>query len=129
MKPKVTTVDEYIKSAPPAAQSMLKELRKILKSVKPDATEAIKWGYPVLIGKRILFSFSAFKTHINFMPTRSSLNPFLKELKPYKTGKDTIQFNYDEPLPHELITKIAKYRVQEVEEGALWMHNPSEKKS
>ena len=45
-KPK--TVDEYINAAPVEAQEKLLELRSILKKVAPKATEAIKWGSPVL---------------------------------------------------------------------------------
>jgi uncharacterized protein YdhG (YjbR/CyaY superfamily) len=119
-KPK--TVDEYIKVAPKGAQKHLHEIRKILKQVSPKATEAIKWGYPVLEEGRILFSFSAHKTHLNFMPTRSTLEQFKDELADYKTGRDTIQFAYDKPLPKNLIVKLAKYRIKEVREGALWMH-------
>jgi uncharacterized protein YdhG (YjbR/CyaY superfamily) len=56
------------------------------------------------------------------MPTRSSLEPFKDELAAYTTGKDTIQFPYDKPLPKALIKKIATYRVKDVREnGARWM--------
>jgi uncharacterized protein YdhG (YjbR/CyaY superfamily) len=121
-KIKASTVAEYIKAAPKEAQKHLKELRAILKDVAPKATEAIKWGSPVLEGKRILFAYNAHASHLNFMPTRSSLTPFIKDLEGYKTGKDTIQFPYDKPLPVALIKKIATYRVIDVEEkGALWM--------
>ena len=120
MKP--TTVDEYIAAAPEAGQKKLQELRAILKSVAPAAKEAIKWGSPVFEEKRILFAFTAFKSHLNFMPTRSSLEPFKKELAGYTTGKDTIQFPYDKPLPKALIRKIAVYRATDVRENdARWM--------
>jgi uncharacterized protein YdhG (YjbR/CyaY superfamily) len=120
MKPK--TIDEYIARFDGPRQQKLQEIRAILKSVAPNAVEAIKWGYPVLEEERILFSFSGFKDHINFMPTRATLAVFAEELKDYKTGKDTIQFPYDKPLPKELIKKIAKHRAKEVREnGALWM--------
>ena len=120
---KPTTVEEYIERAPKVAQEKLREIRTILRSVAPNAKEAIKWGQPVLEDKRILFSYSAFKTHLNFMPTRTSLEPFTPELNEYTVGKDTIQFPYDKELPTELIKKIARYRVKEVAEGSLWMHN------
>jgi uncharacterized protein YdhG (YjbR/CyaY superfamily) len=120
---KATTVEQYINLASKKAQKHLRKIRAILKKVAPKATEAIKWGYPVLEEKRILFSFSAHKTHINFMPTRSTVDEFKKELKAYKIGRDTIQFPYDKPLPEALIKKIAAYRVKEVREGSLWMHN------
>jgi len=120
--PKPATIDEYIRAAPKEAQPKLREIRAILKSVAPKAKEALKWGSPVLEEKRILFAFSAFKSHLNFMPTRSGLEPFKKELKKYTTGKDTIQFPYDKPLPKALIRKIAAFRAKQVrEEDARWM--------
>jgi uncharacterized protein YdhG (YjbR/CyaY superfamily) len=121
-KIKPTTVDEYIQAAPKEAQDKLRELRDILKKVAPNATEAVKWGSPVLEEKRILFAYTAFKSHLNFMPTQSSLEPFKTELAEYKTGKDTIQFPYDKPLPKMLIRKIAAYRAKDVRENdARWM--------
>ena len=121
-KTKPTTVTEYINAAPKEARKTLRELRAILKKVVPNATEVIKWGYPAFEEKRILFSYAAFKTHLNFMPTHSSIKPFAAELEKYTTGKDTIQFPYDKPLPKMLISKIATYRAKDVRENdARWM--------
>ncbi|GJQ20750.1 MAG: hypothetical protein HBSIN02_11050 [Bacteroidia bacterium] len=50
-------------------------------------------------GGRILFSYAAFRSHLNFFPTGPALKPFRKELAKYKTGKDSVQFPYDRPLP------------------------------
>ena len=122
MPAKPTTVTEYINAAPKEAQSKLREIRAILKKVAPKATEALKWGTPVFEENRILFAFAAFKSHLNFMPTPSSLNPFKEELAKYKTGKGTIQFPYDKPLPKLLIRKIATHRAKDVRENdARWM--------
>ena len=56
------------------------------------------------------------------MPTRRTLDYFKKELKEYKTGKDTVQFPYDKPLPETLIRKIALHRAKDVKENdARWM--------
>jgi uncharacterized protein YdhG (YjbR/CyaY superfamily) len=121
-KIKPTTVDEYIEAAPKQAQEKLRELRSILKKVAPDAKEGLKWGSPVLEEKRILFAYIAFKSHLNFMPTRSSIKPFENELEEYITGKDTIQFPYNKPLPIEIIRKIAEFRARDVRENyARWM--------
>lgn len=118
----MSPIDEYIASFPEEAQKKLQEIRSILKEAAPNASEAMKWGSPVLEQKRILFAFTGFKSHLNFMPTGSSLAPFKDELKGYKTGKDTVQFPYGKPLPKVLIKKIAKYRVKDVlENGAKWM--------
>jgi uncharacterized protein YdhG (YjbR/CyaY superfamily) len=67
-------------------------------------------------------SSAAFKTHINFMPTASAMKPFKAELANFKTGKGSIQFPYDKPLPTSLIRKIAAFRVREFKEkDAKWV--------
>jgi uncharacterized protein YdhG (YjbR/CyaY superfamily) len=122
-KPKPATVSEYIEGAPEEAREHLREIRAILKEVAPGATETLKWGSPVLEEKRILFSYSAHKSHLNFMPTGPAIEPFRKELAGYTTGKDTIQFPYDKPLPKALIRRIASYRARQVRENdARWMY-------
>ena len=119
---KPATVDEYINAAPKEAKEKLMEIRTILRKVAPNATEGLKWGSPVFEEKRILFAYTAFKSHLNFMPTHSSLMPFKKELANYVTGKDTIQFPYNKPLPKTLIRKIATFRARDVRENdARWM--------
>ena len=119
---KPATIAAYIAAAPREAQKHLRELYAILKSVAPDAKEAIKWGSPVFEENRILFAFSAFKSHVGFMPTPSAMQPFEDELSKYKHGKGSIQFPYEKPLPKSLIRKIAAYRAKDVRENdARWM--------
>jgi uncharacterized protein YdhG (YjbR/CyaY superfamily) len=121
-KPRPTTVAEYITAAPKGGQQKLRELRAILKSVAPDATETLKWGVPVFEERRILFAFAAFTSHLNFMPTPSAMRPFREALAKYTTGKGSIQFAYDKPLPKALIRRIAAFRVKELrEKDARWM--------
>jgi len=123
LKIKPSNVEEYIEAADPIAREKLREIRSILRKAAPNATEVLKWGYPAFIEKRILFSYSAFKKHINFMPTGPAMKPFEKELSEFTTGKDTIQFTYDKPLPSTLIRRIAEYRIKDVRENdAKWMY-------
>lgn len=122
-RPRPTTVADYIDMAPRQAQAKLRELRAILKKVAPKARETLKWDSPVFEEGRILFSFAAFKSHINFMPTGLAMKPFKKELAKYTTGKDTIQLPYDKPLPKKLIRRIAAFRAKEVrEKDSKWMY-------
>ena len=122
-KTKPTTVDEYIAAAPEEAREKLQEIRAVLKKVAPKARETLKWGSPVFEEGRILFSYSAHKSHLNFSPTGPGMKPFKKELANFKTGKDTIQFPYDKPLSKVLIRKIAAFRAKQVKESdARWMY-------
>jgi len=121
-KPRPRTIPEYITSAPAHAQEHLQKLYTVLKKLAPNATEAIKWGSPVFEQGRILFAFSAHKSHINFAPTPAALEPFRDELAKHKTGKGTLQIPYDEPIPVALVRRIAKFRVKDVRENdARWM--------
>lgn len=122
MKIKAATVSEYIANAPKQSQKHLRALRAILKKVAPKAKETLKWSTPVYEDKRILFAFGAYKSHLNFMPTPAVIRQFEKELATFKTGKGSIQFAYDKPLPAALIRKIAARRVKDLrEKDARWM--------
>ena len=118
-----TTIAEYIQAAPRESQPHLRRLHAILKSVAPEAEEAIKWGTPFFVEPRFLFAFSAHKAHCNFAPTPAALEAFRVELEDHKTTKNYLQIPYDKPLPEELVRKIAEYRVRNVrerEDDAFW---------
>ena len=116
-KKRWATVDEYIAAAPPPARPHLRQLYEILKSVAPAGTEAIKWGVPVFWKGRVLFGFAAYKSHISFGPGPAAIDHFSEELAPYKTGKGTLQLPYDQPLPEDLIRRIAEYCITELRES------------
>lgn len=129
-KTKPTTINQYIEAAPTEAQSKLREIRAILKKVAPNAKEILKWGSPAFEEGRILFSYSAHKSHLNFSPTGPAMKPHKEELAKFKTGKDTIQFPYDKPLPKGLIRKIAAYRAKQVRDNdARWMYYANDRQS
>ena len=113
-----TTIAEYIETAPPEGQPHLRRMYAILKSVAPEAEEAIKWGTPFFVEPRFLFAFSAHKAHLSFAPTAAALEAFRKELEEHKTTKGTLQIPYNRPVPEDLVRKIAEYCLQEVRERA-----------
>ncbi len=119
-----TTIDEYIQAAPREGQPHLRRLYAILKSVAPEAEEAIKWGTPFFVEPRFLFAFSAHKAHVNFTPHAEALEPFREELQKHQTTKKGIlQIPYNKPLPEDLIRRIAEYCLQQVrerEDDAFW---------
>ena len=101
----------------------MRRLYAILKSVAPEAKEAIKWGTPFFVEPRFLFSFSAHKAHLNFAPTAATLKAFCKDLQKHKTTKGTVQIPYDKPLPEDLVRKMADYCRRDVRErvdDAFW---------
>ena len=122
MRPK--TVDEYIDNFPADQKARLVELRKIIRAVLPDTTEALKWGAPATIDKdgMILVVFAGHKQHINLVGTASTKEALQNELSGYETGKGSVKLPYDKPLPTKLIEKFVLYRAKEYREnGVKWM--------
>ena len=118
-----STIEEYIQAAPRAGQPHLRRLHAILGSVAPEADQVIKWGAPYFIEPRFLFSFSAHNAHCNFAPTAEALEAFRKELDGHRTTKNYLQIPYGDPLPEDLIRRIAEYRlrvVSEREDDSFW---------
>lgn len=111
---KAKNVDEYIASFPKDIQVLLEQMRSTIKKAAPQAEESISYAMPAFaIHKRHLVYFAAFKNHIGFYAMPTGHAEFKKELAIYKSGKGSVQFPLDEPLPLKLITKIVKFRVKE----------------
>lgn len=113
MNKELKTINEYIHSFPPDVQSILERIRQIIRKAAPDAIEAISYQMPTFKLNGNLVHFAAFKNHIGLYPTPSGTEKFKQELLPYKSGKGSIQFPLDKPIPYELVEEIVKYRVKE----------------
>lgn len=117
-KNKPESTDEYIAGFPVEVQAILNEVRKTIKLAAPEATEKISYGMPAFVQDGNLVYFAAFTNHIGFYALPSGNEAFKKELSKYKTGKGSIQFPLDKPMPLKLITRIVKMRVRENKERA-----------
>ena len=63
---------------------------------------------------RILVWYAAFKDHLSLFPaTGKILEEHGKALKPYLSGKGTIRFTTEDPLPTALVKRIVKTRIAE----------------
>ena len=113
MKTNFRTTDEYFEVLPDHLKKCLTQIRMALKEAVPEAEEVISYQMPALKFRGILLYYAANKNHIGVYPTNSGIIAFEKELKPYKTGKGSIQFPIDQPLPIDLIAEIARFRYLE----------------
>lgn len=104
-----TTIDEYIAAQPENVQDTLNQVRDSIKAVLPDAQERISWRMPTFWKEHNIIHFAAFKKHIGLYPGGEAIEHFADQLKPYKTSKGAVQFQYSEPIPLELIADIAKW--------------------
>ena len=110
-----TTIDEYIAGFPPETRQVLEELRALIHSIAPDATETISYAIPTFdLDGAHLVHFAGYERHVGLYPTPSGMDAFKDDLKPYKTGKGSVQFPLDAPLPVDLVRRIIEYRLGEV---------------
>jgi uncharacterized protein YdhG (YjbR/CyaY superfamily) len=108
----VGSMDEYIRGFPEEVQKILQEVRSTIKKAVPDAEETISYRMPAFRLKGILLYFAAYRRHIGLYPTASGIAAFKDELTGYKSAKGSVQFPIDQPMPLELIARIAKYRAE-----------------
>lgn len=107
------TIDDYIAGFPPDVQEILEKIRMTIRQAAPAASETIKYQMPTFTLNGNLVHFAAFKKHIGFYPTPTGTEKFQEELSSYKSGKGSIRFPLDKPIPYDLITDIVRFRVQE----------------
>ena len=118
------SVDEYLDSFVDPARAVLRELQALSRTAAPDSSEELRWGDPAYVHEAgvILFLFSGFKHHANFVFTPSTREAFDDELAEFATGKGSIKLPYGDAVPTELLTRMIEYRIREFEVNSVrWM--------
>src|SRR5687768_350268 len=106
-------IDDYINSCPEGARAALQTLRETIQEEAPEAVEAIKYNMPTFVYNGNLFSFAANKKHIGLHASSAEMEEAIEGLSAYRSGKGTLQFALDQPLPLPLIRQIVQFRVKE----------------
>lgn len=110
---KFANVEEYIASFPEDVQAVLQQVRATIRKTAPDAEETIKYDMPTYMLNGNLVYFAGYNKHIGFYPAPVNDEAFTKALASYKTGRGSVQFPLDAPMPLQLITRIVKLRIKQ----------------
>ncbi|MDO8963038.1 MAG: DUF1801 domain-containing protein [Coriobacteriia bacterium] len=118
-RPTAASIDDYIAGFPPATRLLLEEMRALIRATAPDATETISYAIPTFdLNGTHLVHFAGYEHHVGFYPTGSGIEDFKEELSRYRSGKGSVRFPLDEPLPADLIRRMVESRVtQSAERG------------
>ena len=119
--PRFDTVDDYIASIPAERRSAINELRAAVKAAAPEATETIAYQMPALRshGGQFLVSYAAYKHHYSLFPASDGVVQELgAAIRPYLSGRGTIRFPADQPIPASLVTRVVEVRMAENAERA-----------
>jgi uncharacterized protein YdhG (YjbR/CyaY superfamily) len=111
-------VDEYLSRVPQTQRRALEQLRRIIKSIVPDAVEVISYQIPTFkLNGRMLVSYAAFTEHCSFFPGAGPTEVHKEELKSFGTSKGTVRFTPEKPLSASLVKKMVKTRIRLNEEA------------
>ena len=106
---KPQNIDDYIAAQDEKYQPVLREVRAVLRNALPEAEERISWSMPTYWKGRNIIHFAASKKHLGLYPGDEATIVFAEELSGCNVSKGTIRIPYDQPLPAELIERIAKW--------------------
>ena len=106
-------VADYLSQVPEPQREALERLRRTIKSIVPDAVEAISYQIPTFkLNGRMLVSYAAFKHHCSFFPGAGPIEMHANDLKSFQTSKGTIQFTPEHPLSTTLVKRLVKTRIK-----------------
>ncbi|MGB4117183.1 MAG: DUF1801 domain-containing protein [Polaromonas sp.] len=106
-KSKFANMDDYIASSPSQAKPILEDIRQRIHTCVPDAIETISYQMPAFKLGRTFIYFAAFKKHIGIYPPVTADKILVAELLPFSGEKGNLKFPLDQPMPYELIGRVA----------------------
>jgi uncharacterized protein YdhG (YjbR/CyaY superfamily) len=114
-KIEISTVDDYIASLPDRSRGLLETVREVISDALPGAEEAIVYDIPTFrIGGRNVIHYAAWKRHYSIYPVgQLVLETLAEELSELEVSKGTIKFLLTDPVPENLIKRIAVLRARE----------------
>lgn len=112
-------IDAYLANLPEPAKTTLTNLRQLIRTLAPKATEAISYQLPAFRYHGNLVSYGATtKICALYLMSSTVLVPFMNELTTYNISKGTIHFPADAPLPEDLVKRIIEARIAQNESKA-----------
>ncbi len=102
-------VEDYLASFDEPVQSLLRQVREAVLAGMPDGTQKIRYGMPaVMLEGRYGLHFAGWKSHVGLYPVPLLSEDLERQVAPYRSTKDTVKFRYAQPIPFDLIERLAR---------------------
>ncbi len=106
----------YLAALPADTRRHVQKLREAIRTAA-GAVESFGYGMPAFrLGGKPFVRYAAWKHHSSFYPlSEATTRALAAELEGYEiSGKGTIRFRLDEPLPTALVRRLVKARIAEL---------------
>jgi len=116
-RPTFDSVETYLDAQTPAARAALLRIRALFAEVFVGGEEHISYQIPAWrhSGTYALYS-AGYTAHVGVYPVTAGVRDALgAELEPFLSGKATLRFPLDRPLPEALLRRVAEARLREMQ--------------
>lgn len=103
----MSAVDDYIAGLDGDAQRVAIQFRGLIRGIAPGITESVRYQMPcfALDGQYLVY-LGAWKKHIGLYPIPQLDGDLEIALDPYRAAKDTVRFQYKDPIPWDLVERL-----------------------
>ena len=113
----MSELSDYLAELPEPQRTAITAVYDRARELVPEAEDGIGYGMPALRyrGKALLSVMNA-KGHIGLYPfSPAALDTVRDELAGFSLAKGTVRFSVEQPLPADVLERLIKARVAEIE--------------
>ena len=105
-------VDDYLGTLAPNQAAALRDVRRLVLELVPDAGETTTYGMPAFTYRGYpLLAFKVWKRHLGLYPCSSTaVDAVRAELDAKNVSKGAIRFTPDAPLPDDVLRRVLDAR-------------------
>ncbi len=100
--------ESFFLAASPEVRLRLEAIQALVEQKVPGVQRCISYGMPAFRLGKVFFYFAAFKKHIGIYPPVKEPAALIEELAAYRGPKGNLSFLHSEPLPLDLIGRVAE---------------------
>jgi uncharacterized protein YdhG (YjbR/CyaY superfamily) len=109
-------IDAYLAALPADQRNALQTLRETVAATAPQAVETISYGIPAFRYRgHAMVWYHAARAHCSFFPTAEPIEALAADLTGFEHSKGTLKFKPSSPPSKELIEKLVRYRLAQID--------------
>jgi uncharacterized protein YdhG (YjbR/CyaY superfamily) len=114
----MTALANYYPNIDKKRLNVLEDLWQFAKTIEPEATEGLSYGYPALkLNGRPLIGFSVAKNHMTVYPfSPKVISAIEAEIQDYEYSKGLIRFTEDKVISKNIIELLIDLRKKQLNE-------------